>query len=216
MKPSVSDGIPRVEEEYNAPDPRFIATLLIFAKGFPWDKFLQFFQDKKLVSCDAKDQVFLLRLLAVQELLCIDDKMLLKWIKHQFQLLGFLDMSYKATIPSVELLSEFRTVLEEVGILDPFRRQCQKLILMHDEKQPSDKQKKQFIAEPSKWGSQRVIGIQFDESESDTEKEMTWISCPVCKSQNINKVLSPHWVKVKEESWCRCRFCGNKFKRVDS
>lgn len=209
MKSSVGDGVTCIEEVYIAPDPRFITTLLVFSKGFPWDKFLQFFNEKKLVSCSAEDQVFLLRLLAVQELLCMDDKTLLKWAKHQFQLIGFLHMGYKATIPTLELLVHFRNTLDEVGILSPFRKQCQKLILIHDEKKLDPKVKK-FIPEAANWGSQRVIGVKIDEPES--EKEMAWIACPVCKSQNINKVLPPHWVGIVEEEWCRCRFCGNKFQ----
>jgi hypothetical protein len=215
LKSSVSDGITRIGDVYTAPDPRFITTLLLFSKGFPWDKFLQFFKEKKLVSCDAEDQIFLLRLLAVQELLCMDDKTLLQWTKQQFQLIGFLHMGYKANIPTLELLVHFRNILDEVGILSPFRKQCQKLILMHDKKKVSPKVKK-FIPEPSSRGSQRVIGVKIDESEFESkfnaEKDMAWIVCPVCKSQNINKVLPPHWVGVTEEAWCRCRFCGNKFK----
>jgi hypothetical protein len=197
------------EDIYTAPDPRFITTLLLFSKGFPWDKLLQFFRDKELVSCPAEDQIFLLRLLAVQEFLCLNDEELLKWTKHQFQLIGFLHMGYKANIPSPELLAHFRATLDEVGILASFRKQCQKLIIMHDDKH-IDKNEKQLISEASNWGSQRIIGVKIEECES--EKDAKWISCPVCKSQNINKVLPPHWVGVTTEDWCRCRFCGNKFK----
>jgi hypothetical protein len=219
LKYSVSEDIARDKDVVSTPDLRFITILLIFSRGFPWDKFLLFFQDKKLMSYEGEDQVFLLRLLAVQEFLCIDDEALLKWVKHQFQLIGFLHMGYKATVPSVELLASFRTTLDTVGILAPFRQQCQKLIMMHDEKQPKDDEM-QLIPEVLNWGSQRVIGVKADEialeseagADSRSEKEVSWIACPVCKSQNINRVLPPHWVAVKEEDWCRCRFCGNKFK----
>lgn len=213
MKYSVSEDITRDKDVVKTPDHRFITILLIFARGFPWDKFLLFFQDKNLISCEGEDQVFLLRLLAVQEFLCIDDDALLKWVKHQFQLIGFLHMGYKATIPSTELLARFRTTLDTVGILSPFREQCQKLIMMHDEKQANEDEV-QLIPEVLNWGSQRVIGVkvEVEADKTDTDKNASWIACPVCKSQNINKVLSPHWVAVQEESWCRCRFCGNKFK----
>lgn len=197
------------EDVYTAPDSRFITTLLLFSKGFPWEKFLQFFQDKDLLSCPAEDQIFLLRLLAVQEFLCLDDEALLKWAKQQFQLTGFLHMGYKAHIPSLELLVNFRSTLDAAGILVPFRKQCQKLIIMHDEKY-TEKNSKQLITETSSWGSQRVIGVKTEDCES--EKDAKWIACPVCKSQNVNKVLAPHWVGITEEDWCRCRFCGNKFK----
>jgi predicted Zn-ribbon and HTH transcriptional regulator len=80
--------------------------------------------------------------------------------------------------------------------------------MMHDEK-CLEKNHNQLIIEPSKWGSKRVIGIKVDDTK--LAKDATWVACPMCKSQNINKVQSPHWVVSKEERWCRCRFCGNKF-----
>ena len=211
MKPSVSDGSSRKEDVYIAPDPRFISTLMVFAKGFPWRKFLQFFREKNVVSCSAEDQVFLLRLLAVQEMLCLDDEALLKWVKHQFQLISFLHIGYKANVPSLEQLVEFRTVIDAVGILSPFRKQCQKLIIMYGENCSVDLKQKAFLADSSSsWGSQRVIGLKNEDIEPNSESK--WISCPICESQNINKVLPPHWVGAQGGDWCRCRFCGNKFK----
>ncbi|MCK5809525.1 MAG: hypothetical protein KAH00_00470 [Cocleimonas sp.] len=209
MRISNSKEETQIESIFTAPDPRFISTLLLFSKGFPWDKLLQFFQSKNLVFCPAEDQIFLLRLLALQEFLCLDDEALLKWAKHQFQLTSFLHRGYKVNIPSPELLAHFRTTLDEVGILASFRKQCQKIIMMHDEKY-KEKNNHQRIPEASNWGSQRIIGVNIEECQS--EKDAKWIACPVCKSQNVNKVLAPHWVGITEEDWCRCRFCGNKFK----
>ncbi len=209
MKISKSKEVAQTEDVYTAPDPRFITTLLLFSKGFPWDKLLQFFQDKKLVSCPAEDQIFLLRLLAVQEFLCLDDEALLKWVKQQFQLISFLHMGYKASIPSPQLLAQFRSILDELGILTSFRKQCQKIIIMHDNKY-QEKKDNQLVPEASNWGSQRIIGVKIEDCQS--EKDAKWIACPVCKSQNVNKVLAPHWAGITEEDWCRCRFCGNKFK----
>ncbi len=211
MKPSVSDGSTNIEDTYIAPDPRFISTLMVFSKGFPWGKFLAFFREKKLVSSSTEDQIFLLRLLAVQEMLCLDDEALLKWVKHQFQLISFLHIGYKANVPSLDQLVEFRTVIDSVGILSPFRKQCQKLIIKYGENLTDDLKQKAFLTDSSSsWGSQRVIGLKNEDVEINPESK--WISCPICESQNINKVLPPHWVGAQNGDWCRCRFCGNKFK----
>ncbi len=207
----MSDGLTKIEDTYIAPDPRFISTLMVFSKGFPWGKFLAFFREKKLVSSSTEDQIFLLRLLAVQEMLCLDDEALLKWVKHQFQLISFLHIGYKANVPSLDQLVEFRTVIDSVGILSPFRKQCQKLIIKYGENLTDDLKQKAFFADSSSsWGSQRVIGLKNEDVEINPESK--WISCPICESQNINKVLPPHWVGAQDGDWCRCRFCGNKFK----
>jgi len=211
LKPSVSNETAKREDIYIAPDPRFISTLMVFAKGFPWGKFLQFFREKELVSYSAEDQIFLLRLLAVQEMLCLDDEALLKWVKHQFQLSNFLHIGYKPKVPSLEQLVEFRTVIDAVGILSSFRKQCQKLIIMHGENLSVDLKQKALLSDSSsRWGSQRVIGLKNEDAEQNSESK--WISCPICESQNINKVLPPHWAGAQDGDWCRCRFCGNKFK----
>jgi hypothetical protein len=208
MKFSVREDAIHNEATYTAPDPRFMTTLSMFSKGFPWEQFLVFFKEKQLISCDAEDQVFLLRLLAIQEFLCLNDETLISWSKHQFQLIGFLHRGYKANTPSAKLLADFRATLDAVGILSPFRQQCQKIIMMHDEK-CLKKNHKSLVIAPSKKGSRRIIGIKIDETK--LEKDATWVTCPICKSQNINKVQSPHWSVAKEERCCRCRFCGNKF-----
>lgn len=218
MKPLARNGTTVVgEDTYVAPDPRFIRTLIILTKGFPWDKFVEFFQEKQLMDCGVTDQLFLLRLIAIQEMLCLDDDALLKWTKHQFQIISFLHLGYNAKVPSADLLAEFRTTIDNVGILAPFRKQCQKLIIMYGEAPTQEFGKKQLIVEAKNWGSQRVIGLKIGEAEDEEEtqdksKKSKWVSCPVCKSQNINKVLPPHWVSAQDGDWCRCRFCGNKFK----
>ena len=209
MKSSVSDEATQ-EDVYKAPDPRFISTLAVLEKGFPWEKFLEFFREKELVKCSAEDQVFLLRLIAVQEMLCMGDDALLRWTKYQFQLMSFLHVGYRANVPSKELLSDFRATIDSVGILGPFRKQCQKLVVMYGDTK-TGKPVKKFIVESSSWGSQRVIALKGGE-ELVEGKSSKWISCPVCKSKNINKVLPPHWVSAQDGDWCRCRFCGNKFK----
>lgn len=208
MKFSESKEKTHNEATYTAPDPRFISTLLMFSRGLPWEKFSVFFKEKQLIPCDAEDQVFLLRLLAIQEFLCLDDETLLKWSKHQFQLIGFLHSGYRANSPSAELLANFRTILETVGILTPFRQQCQKIIMMHDEK-CLENNYNQLVIESSKWGSRRVIRIKVEGTK--LKKDAKWVACPICKSQNINKVQSPHWMVSKGKNCCRCRSCRNKF-----
>ena len=199
------------EDVYKAPDPRFISALLVLEKGFPWAKFLQFFREKELVKCSAEDQIFLLRLLAIQEMLCMDDGALLKWANNQFQLMSFLHVGYRANMPSQELLHNFRATIDSVGILRAFRKQCQKLVVMYGEIGDEKSNRKKFIVESSRWGSQRVIALKGGEKLA-SEKYSKWVSCPVCKSKNINKIQSPHWVGAQHGDWCRCRFCGNKFK----
>jgi len=197
-----------MENAYIAPSPRFITTLSIFAKGFPWDKFLQFFKDKQLIACDAEDQIFLLRLLAVQELLCIDDEALLTWVERQFLLTGFLHMGYKANVPSLGLLTHFRTILDAVGILSPFRQQCQKLITLHDQRYP-EKRITYSIESFLDSGLQR-----HTDNERETEpkpKIAKRNSCPICNSEYIKKILPQYGISLSEENWYQCHFCGNKF-----
>ncbi|MCK5903476.1 MAG: hypothetical protein KAG28_10060 [Cocleimonas sp.] len=206
----MNNNLLQSEAVYVAPDLRFISTLFVFTKGFPWRTFLQFFKDQELVTYPVSDQIFLLRLLAVQELLCLDDDALIKWARHQFQLISFLDIGYKMRVPSLETLVEFRSILEEVGILVPFRKQCQKMILMCDQQEGGENRNPKFILESVGRGSQRVIGLKTEDSEDQSKNK--WIACPVCESQNVNKILPPHWVNVSDGDWCRCRFCGNKFR----
>jgi hypothetical protein len=193
-----------MENAYIAPSPRFITTLSIFAKGFPWDKFLQFFKDKQLIACDAEDQIFLLRLLAVQELLCIDDEALLTWAERQFLLIGFLHMGYKANVPSLELLTHFRTTLDAVGILSPFRQQCQKLITLHDQRYP-EREASYSMDSLLNSGLHHLTG-----SETDS-KIVKKHACPICNSEYIKKIPPQYGINLTEKNWYQCHFCGNKF-----
>jgi len=197
-----------MENAYIAPSPRFITTLSIFSKGFPWDKFLQFFKDKKIIACDAEDQIFLLRLLAVQELLCIDDEELLTWAERQFLLIGFLHMGYKANIPSLELLTHFRTTLDAVGILSPFRQQCQKLITLHDQRYPE----RTTTYSISSFLDSGLQPLAEDESESETDPKVAKKNvCPICNSKYIKKIPPQYGINLTQKNWYQCHFCGNKF-----
>ena len=71
---------------YVAPDPHFISSVLLFASSLPWSKFERFFATKKLINISASEQLTLLRLVALQEILCINDNALLQWTKNQLYL----------------------------------------------------------------------------------------------------------------------------------
>jgi len=77
-------------ESYVAPDPHFVSSVALFASSLPWSKFRTFFERKKMVNLSANEQLILLRLVALQELLALDDDSLLRWAKHQLYLFSFM------------------------------------------------------------------------------------------------------------------------------
>jgi hypothetical protein len=121
---------------YVAPDPHFVSTVALFASSLPWERFKKFFDTKKMVNLSSNEQLILLRLVALQEFLALDDKALLRWAKHQLYLFSFMQPDFKPKLPTQELLIEFRESFDKVGLLKPFRKQCQRLIAEHDNRFP--------------------------------------------------------------------------------
>ncbi len=125
-----------LEGAYIAPDPLFISAISLFSRSLPWARFNRFFTTKKLVGLTGDEQLILLRFLAIQELICLDDKALLVWLKNQFYLFNFLQPEFKPRLPTIELLQEFRLELDTIGLLLPFRKQCQHIIQEHGKRFP--------------------------------------------------------------------------------
>lgn len=198
---------------YIAPDAHFISSVLLFSSSLPWLKFEKFFKTKKLLSISAAEQLTLLRLIALQEILCIDDAALLQWTKSQLYLFNFMQSDFKARLPSENLLKEFRTKFDEVGLLKPFRKQCQRLIQEQNSRFP--KVSVASEASPSstssvKYGAYKVSDIKVDLLNLENSTEA---SCPNCGSFNIIK-LAPSQVtsSLPDIRFSRCRFCGNTFR----
>jgi DNA-directed RNA polymerase subunit M/transcription elongation factor TFIIS len=206
---------------YVAPDSHFISSVSVLAKNLPWAKFRKFFDTKSLVNISADDHLVLLRLLAMQELLCLDDESLLRWAKHQLFLFGFMQPSFQAKIPVSELLINFRTELDKQGLLKPFRKQCHKLLEAHETSFPTlalveneiekgetvdvtfisaNKKPKQFRMEGAKDSRYKV-------------KSNSGLECSSCGSSNIiNLKPSQEASSLPDISFSRCQFCGNTFR----
>ena len=88
------------------------------------------------MNLSGTEQLILLRLIALQELLCLNDDALLKWSKHQLYLFSFMQADFQPRIPSKELVVEFRSKFDKIGLLKPFRKQCQRLISEHESRYP--------------------------------------------------------------------------------
>lgn len=201
-------------ESYLAPDPHFISSISLFASSLPWEKFENFFEKKKIVNLSGDEQLILLRLLALQELLCLDDNELLTWAKHQLYLFSFMQTGFKARLPTKELLLEFRTKLDKVGLLKPFRKQCQRIIQEHENRFPpiiknrGDKRKPVTQKKPS--NHRKVSDLKVDllniENGSDT-------ACPSCGSHNVIRLMpSQEASTLPNVNFSRCRFCGHTFR----
>ena len=190
-------------DAYVAPDSHFISSIAIFSSSLPWEKFELFFEKRKLVNLSGSEQLILLRLIALQELLCLNDDALLKWAKHQLYLFSFMQPSYTPRMPTKALLVEFRKKFDEVGLLKPFRKQCQKIIQEHESRFPP-------IVTNVKTNHREVSDTKVDlpniENNSDTE-------CPSCGSQNVVRLTpSQEASTLPSINFSRCRFCGNTFR----
>ena len=202
---------------YVAPDPHFVSTVALFASSLPWDRFKTFFETKKMVNLSGNEQLILLRLIALQEFLCLDDEALLRWAKHQLYLFSFMQPDYKPKLPTKELLAEFRNSFDKVGLLKPFRKQCHRLISEHDNRFPPinadesletasllEKRKKQVK-------KQRVSDTRVDLPNLPTNS--TDVACPNCGSKNVIKLKpSQEASSLPNIRFSRCRFCGNTFR----
>lgn len=201
-------------ESYVAPDPHFISSISLFASSLPWEKFEKFFEKKRLVNLPGDEQLILLRLLALQELLCLDDDELLTWAKHQLYLFSFMQTGFKARLPSKELLIEFRVKFDKVGLLKPFRKQCQRIIQEHENRFPpllkskGDKSKQTTQEKSNKYrkASDLKVDLLNIENGSDT-------TCPSCGSHNVIRLMpSQEASTLPDINFSRCRFCGHTFR----
>ena len=201
-------------ESYVAPDPHFISAISLFASSLPWEKFEKFFDKKRLVNLPGDEQLILLRLLALQELLCLDDDELLTWAKHQLYLFSFMQTGFKARLPTKELLLEFRTKFDKVGLLKPFRKQCQRIIQEHENRFPplikskGDKSKRttQDKSNKHRKASDLKVDLLNIENGSDT-------TCPSCGSHNVVRLMpSQEASTLPDINFSRCRFCGHTFR----
>jgi len=206
---------------YVAPDSHFISSVSVLANNLPWAKFKKFFESKSLVSISAEDHLVLLRLLAMQELLCLDDASLLRWAKHQLYLFGFMQPGFEAKIPVSELLNEFRLGLDKQGLLKPFRKQCHKLLETHESSFPilslaentiekDETVDVTFISANKKPRSIRIEGVKRSRYEAENS---SGLECSSCGSTNIIKLTpSQEASSLPDISFSRCQFCGNTFR----
>jgi len=190
-------------DAYIAPDSHFISSVALFSTSLPWEKFESFFEKRKLVQLSGSEQLILLRLIAMQELLCLSDDALLKWTKNQLHLFSFMQPNFTPRMPTKALLIEFRKNFDEVGLLKPFRKQCQKIIQEHESRFPP-------ILENKKDKHRKVSDTKIDlpnvENDSNTE-------CPSCGSHNVVRLTpSQEASTLPSIHFSRCRFCGNTFR----
>ncbi len=210
-------------ESYVAPTPHFISSLSLFASSLPWQKFETFFEKRKLVDLSGEDQLILLRLLAIQELLCLDDDVLIAWTKNQLYAFKFLQPGYQPRLPTKKLLKQFRDEFDKVGLLKPFRKQCQRLIHEHENRFPPlyDSRKGQQLnkthaAYSATNFNQHSNGHRkVDDTKVDLPnvQNFSGISCPNCRSNNVYQLKpSQEASSLPNIRFSRCRFCGNTFR----
>lgn len=199
---------------YVAPSSHFISSISLFAGSLPWDKFEKFFETKKLVNLSSQEQIILLRLIALQELLCLNDDSLLEWAKQQLCLFSFMQTDFQARIPTKALLVEFRTKFNDIGLLKPFRKQCQRLISEHESRFPP------LDGGPDQLGLSKTDNdITKTRLANDTRVDLHNVEnrseavCSNCGSHNVIKLqASNEAISFPDISFSRCRFCGNTFK----
>ena len=185
---------------YSAPDPMFISAVSAMAKGFPWERFERFFKSRSLINASVNDQIFLMRILVLQEMLCMDDASTLKWIKNQMYLFAFLSPGHKPKIPSLELLVSFREALNNANILEPFRQRCQTLIVKHADTN-------------SFQGADWTFKVEDTQVSGDSEGLAAhWVTCPACQSTKLSNHISPEEPIAQAAPWASCDKCGHAFK----
>jgi len=184
---------------YSAPDPMFISAVSAMAKGFPWERFERFFKARSLINASVNDQIFLMRILVLQEMLCMDDASTLKWIKNQMYLFAFLSPGHKPKIPSLELLVSFREALNNANILEPFRQRCQTLIVKHTD--TSSFQSPDWT-------------FKVDDAQINDDREglaAHWVTCPACQSAKLSS-YTPEEPIAQLAPWASCNKCGHVFR----
>ena len=190
-------------DSYVAPDSHFISLVALFSSSLPWDKFERFFEKRKLVNLSGSEQLILLRLIAIQEVLCLNDNDLLKWTKNQLYLLSFMQPNFTPRIPTHVLLKEFRKNFDEVGLLKPFRKQCQKIVQEHGNRFPPI-----HNAETEKHRQVSDTKVDLPNIENGTDTE-----CPSCGSHNVVRLTpSQESSTLPDIRFSRCRFCGKTFR----
>jgi len=187
---------------YSAPEPMFISAVSAMAKGFPWERFERFFESKPLVEASVNDQIFLMRILVLQEMLCMDDKATLAWIKNQMYLFAFLTPGHKPKIPSVELLVNFREELNKANILEPFRQRCQTLIVKH-----ADTNSFQDTDWSFEYEARQARPVSSDREAMSAN----WVFCPACQSSKLSS-YTPDERIAQSAPWASCDKCGHVFK----
>jgi len=207
-------------ECYIAPDPHFISSISLFASSLPWEKFENFFESKKIVNLSGSEQLILLRLIALQELLCLDDDSLLLWTKHQLFLFSFMQPNYKARLPTKVLLVEFRKGFDEIGLLKPFRKQCQKIIQEHESRYPPLEKTTNLVGT---FTSLDQVETKKHRVVSDRKVDLlninssSKLACPSCGSHNVVNVKSSQEASTLPNIYfSRCRFCGNTFREEEN
>ncbi|MGK0272453.1 MAG: DNA-directed RNA polymerase subunit M/transcription elongation factor TFIIS [Cocleimonas sp.] len=206
-------------QSYVAPDPHFVSSIALFASSLPWDKFRKFFERKKMVNLSANEQLILLRLVALQELLTLDDDSLLRWAKHQLYLFSFMQPDYQPKLPTVELLQEFRREFDKVGLLKPFRKQCQRLISEHESRLPPLNYEESIsnnttISAKYAFQKKKVSDTKVDLPNLPVNSDS---ACPNCGSVNVIRLMpSQEASTLPEINFSKCRFCGNTFREKKS
>ena len=201
-------------ETYLAPDPDFISAISFFSSSLPWDRFKTFFNARKLVGLNGDEQLTLLRFLAVQELLCLDDRELHRWLKNQFYLFSFLQPGFKPRLPTIELLKQFRSELDKIGLLEPFRKHCQHIIQEHGQRFPEIKPLKQKTTKPE-IGKNNDIPEKKNQDENSIDFSQSLISKTrdfIKKSPSIfGSVPSPSMKdsSMRETHGKTCENCGS-------
>jgi hypothetical protein len=201
---------------YVAPDHAFISAVSGMVKNFPWERFERFFEARPLVKATAIDQVFMLRVLAIQELLCVDDESVLAWLKSQMYLSAFLSPEFKPKVPTKALLDDFRNELRDANLLEPFRQRCQNIILQKQGKTSGSVEPSSYLeAFAPKIEDFPEISIEQGKASgsegrtSRRESEDKWVTCPKCERSALNQVESQQGDVLPRAS---CDHCGHHFK----
>lgn len=207
-------------KSYVAPDPHFVSAVALLNSSLPWDRFKKFFETRKMVNLSGDEQLILLRLIALQEFLCLDDEGLLRWSKHQLYLFSFMQPDFKPKLPTAQLLKEFRQAFDKVGLLKPFRKQCHRLIDEHENRLPPLDTQQSFETTSLKQPIKNVPKSKYQQKISDTKVDLPNIdnaancACPNCGSLNVIKLKpSQEASTLPNIRFSRCRFCGNTFRQ---
>jgi len=212
------DSVVDNTRSHAAPDKAFIGTVSAMVQGFSWERFERFFESKPpLIGVSAIDQVFLLRVLAIQEILCLDDESVLKWLKNQMYLIAFLSPGSKPKIPTMVLLNNFREKLQDANLLEPFRLRCHYIIEQQSANLsiPHQVETTGYIEafSPSHLNlSERGIveetKVSVSDALADIQFEDKWVICPKCENSALHEVLSDE--RVAPPRAC-CKQCGHQF-----